>query len=403
MILRIAWRNIWRSRNRSLVIIGSIGLGIWAALFITAFYNGTMEQRIRSAIDTELAHVQLHHPAFRDDYDLQYRLPDGNDMIGALSRMKEIRAVTGRIIIQGMASSASGSAGVHIQGVMPGREKMVSTLHTYVREGNFLQEDGRHEIVVGRKLMKKLKLVPGSKMILTFNDATGNIASGAFRIAGVFETVNTPYDESEVFIHIREAGELAVMGRDLNEIAILLKADDLLDPVTTSLKRRWPAVGVQTWKEIDPEMELLVASFDTMMLVYMAIIMLALAFGIVNTMMMSVLERTREIGMLLSLGMNKARVFGMITLETILLVLAGCPAGILASAITIMITRKTGISLKMFSEAFSSFGYSDMVYPSLTMRQFVTMMALVVCTALVSAIFPARRALSLKPAEAIRK
>jgi ABC-type antimicrobial peptide transport system permease subunit len=140
-----------------------------------------------------------------------------------------------------------------------------------------------------------------------------------------------------------------------------------------------------------------------MMLVYMAIIMLALAFGIVNTMMMSVLERTREIGMLLSLGMNKARVFGMITFETLLLVLAGCPAGILASAITIMITRKTGISLKMFSEAFSSFGYSDMVYPSLTMRQFVTMMALVVCTALVSAIFPARRALSLKPAEAIRK
>ena len=403
MILRIAWRNIWRSRNRSLVIIGSMGLGLWAALFITAFYNGTMEQRIRSAIDMELSHIQVHHPQFRDDYDLQFRLPDGHRIVQEVGRMPEVDAVAGRIVVQGMASSASGSAGVRIQGVMPEQEKKVSRLYTQVREGNFLQEKGKHEVVLGKRLMKKLKLNPGSKMILTFNDATGNIASGAFRITGVFETVSTPFDESQVFIHVREASELTALGTELNELALRLKEDGLLDPAVLALKKRWPSLSVQTWKEIDPEMELLVASFDSMMLVYMAIIMLALAFGIVNTMMMSVLERTREIGMLLSLGMNKARVFGMITLETILLVLAGCPAGILAATVTIMITRKTGISLKMFSEAFSSFGYSDMVYPSLTMRQFVTMMIMVICTALVSAIFPARRALSLKPAEAIRK
>ena len=403
MILRIAWRNIWRSRNRSLVIIGSIGLGLWAALFLTAFYNGLVEQRIRSAVDTEIAHIQLHHPQFRADYDLQYRLPQGPQMLEEIARMPDVRTATGRVVLQGMASSASGSTGVEIQGVMPGREKTVSRLYTFVKDGNYLRDSGIHEILVGRRLLKKLKLEAGSKMVLTFNDAEGNIASGAFRVSGAYETVNAPYDESNVFIHIREARELSGLGTDLNEIALILRNENRLDTLAHALSSRWPETSVQTWEEIDPEMQLLVASFDSMMLVYMSIIMLALAFGIVNTMMMSVLERTRELGMLLSLGMNRLRVFAMITLETLFLVLAGCPAGILASVITIMITRKTGISLTKFSEVYSSFGYSDRVFPSLTLKQFFMMMALVVVTALVSAIFPSRRALSLKPAEAIRK
>jgi ABC-type lipoprotein release transport system permease subunit len=403
MILRIAWRNIWRSPNRSLVIIGSIGLGLWAALFLTAFYNGAVQQRIRSAIDTELAHIQLHHPAFREDYDLQFKLPDAGRMLDSIRQWPGVQAATGRIILQGMASSASGSTGVNIQGVMPGHEITVSRLFTFVREGRYLQDSGKHEILVGRKLMQKLKLQPGSKMVLTFNDASGNIASGAFRIAGVFETVNAPYDASQVFIHIREAADLSGLGTDMNQVAILLNDDGQVDAMTRELARRWPQTSVQSWKEISPEMQLLVVSFDRMILVYMGIIILALTFGIVNTMMMSVLERTREIGMLLSLGMNKARIFVMITLETLLLVLAGCPGGILAALLTIMGTRKSGINLAIFSETFSSFGYSTLIYPSLAARQFFIMMALVIFAALISALFPARRALSLKPADAVRK
>jgi ABC-type lipoprotein release transport system permease subunit len=403
MILRIAWRNIWRSRNRSLVIIGSIGLGLWAALFLTAFYNGAIEQRIRSAIDTEIAHIQVHHPKFREDFDLQYRLPEANRILDSVRGMTGVQAATGRIVLQGMASSASGSAGVNVQGVMPSREAKVSRLYAFVQEGNYLRDSGKHEILVGRKLMQKLKLQQGSKLVLTFNDVSGNIASGAFRIAGVYETVNTPYDASQVFIHVREAAELTGLGSDMNQVAILLKEDGQADAVARSLADRWPQNNVQTWKEISPEMQLLVVSFDRMILVYMGIIVLALTFGIVNTMMMSVLERTREIGMLLSLGMNKARVFAMITLETLLLVLAGCPGGIIASLLTIMVTRKSGINLEIFSDVFSSFGYSNLIFPSLSARQFLMMMALVVFSALVSAIFPARRALSLKPAEAVRK
>ena len=155
--------------------------------------------------------------------------------------------------------------------------------------------------------------------------------------------------------------------------------------------------------EISPELGLTISVGDQMVFIFMGIILLALAFGIVNTMMMSVLERTREIGMLLALGMNKFKIFMMILLETLFLIIAGCPVGILLAFVSIGITQRTGIDFSNFSEAYSSFGYSSIIYPSLTARQFGIIMLLVFITALFSALFPARRALKLNPAESLKK
>jgi ABC-type antimicrobial peptide transport system permease subunit len=155
--------------------------------------------------------------------------------------------------------------------------------------------------------------------------------------------------------------------------------------------------------ELQPELGLTISVGDQMVFIFMGIILLALAFGIVNTMMMAVLERTREIGMLLALGMNKFKIFVMILLETFFLILAGCPIGILLAFATIAISQKTGIDLSQFSQTYSSFGYNSIIYPSLTARQFGIVVLLVLITALFSALFPARRALKLNPAESLKK
>ena len=403
MLFKIAWRNIWRNKTRSIVILVAVAIGLWAGIFLMAFYNGMVEQRIRSAIETEISHIQLHHPDFRKDHNLSFYLPDGRQLVQSIQNEASVKVTGGRLIIYGMASSAAGSAGVKINGVMPETESELTKLAQKIVSGNYFSANAKNEILVGQKLAGKLKLELHSKTILTFTDREGNIASGAFRITGIFKTVNTPYDELNVFIRAEDAGILAGMPGELNEIALLLKKERDLDEITEMLSHKYSSIEIQNWEQISPEMQLLVTAMDQMMLVYMGIIMLALAFGIINTMLMSVLERTREIGMLISLGMNKFRIFGMILLETFFLVLAGCPAGIIPALLTIMYTRKNGIDLSVFSDTFSSFGYSNEVFPSLTIGQFGTVMLLVVVTALFSALFPARRALKLKPAEAIRK
>ena len=403
MLVKIAGRNIWRSRKRSLIIITAVSIGLWAGIFMMAFYNGMIEQRISSAIADELSHIQLHHPEFRKEYEIKYLLPQGKKILKTIAKDSQIKAVAGRIIIKGMIASASGSSGITINGVMPKEEQALTNLNEKIIKGNYFDPKKTNQIILSEKLRKKLKLNLNKKTILTFQDKQGNLASGAFRITATYKTINGPYDDSNVFVKITDIDSLAGIPNELNEIAVLLQSNQLLDEVQSKLNQKFPKTEIKNWMEISPELGLTISVGDQMVYIFMGIILLALAFGIINTMMMAVLERTREIGMLLALGMNKFKIFMMIVLETLFLILVGCPLGILLALATIAITQQTGIDFSQFSEAYSSFGYSSIIYPSLTARQFGIIMLLVFSTALFSALFPARKALQLNPAESLKK
>lgn len=403
MLVKIAGRNIWRSRKRSLIIITAVSIGLWAGIFMMAFYNGMIEQRISSAIADELSHIQLHHPEFRKEYEIKYLLPQGKKILKTIAKDSQIKAAAGRIIIKGMIASASGSSGITINGVMPKEEQALTNLNEKIIKGNYFDPKKTNQIILSEKLRKKLKLNLNKKTILTFQDKQGNLASGAFRITAIYKTINGPYDDSNVFVKITDIDSLAGIPNELNEIAVLLQSNQLLDEVQSKLNQKLPKTEIKNWMEISPELGLTISVGDQMVYIFMGIILLALAFGIINTMMMAVLERTREIGMLLALGMNKFKIFMMIVLETLFLILVGCPVGILLAFATIAITQQTGIDFSQFSEAYSSFGYSSIIYPSLTARQFGIIMLLVFSTALFSALFPARKALQLNPAESLKK
>lgn len=403
MLFRVSWKNIWRNKKRSLIIIAAVTIGIGSGIFLMAFYNGMVEQRVRSAIQNEVSHIQLHHPEFRKDHDIKYYLDNGSLTLKRIQANKNVKQAAGRVVIAGMIASASGSSGININGVMPAEENILTGLKNKLIDGIYFDSLKRNEILIGEKLLKKLQLKLRNKTIITFQDINGNIASAAFRISGIFKTVNTPYDENNVFVNISDVDSLAGIQGQYNEIALLLHSNNLLASTETELKRSFPGTEIKNWKEISPEIGLTVSVADQMVLIFMGIILLALAFGIINTMLMAILERTREIGMLLALGMNRLKIFIMVLTETVLLVLAGCPAGILIALTAISITNKTGITFEKFTEVYSSFGYENVIFPELTLRQFILSMLLVILTAIIASLFPAWRALRLKPAEAMRK
>lgn len=403
MLTKIAGRNIWRSKKRSLIIITAVSFGLWAGIFMTAFYNGVIEQRINTAISSELSHIQLHHPEFRKDYEIKYHLNDGKKRLLKIKQDSSVKAVSGRIIIKGMIASAAGSSGITINGVMPKEENNLTHLNNKIISGNYFSPKKTNEIILSERLRKKLKLNLNKKAILTFQDKEGNLASAAFRISGIYKTVNSPYDDSNVFVKLTDIDSLGGIQNEINEIAVLLKSSESLEESQSRLIKMFPKTDIQNWKKIAPELGYTVSVGDQTMFIFMGVIMLALGFGIVNTMMMAVLERTREIGMLMALGMNKFKIFIMILLETFFLILAGCPIGIAAALVTIAITQRTGIDFSEYSEVYSSFGYSSIFYPSLSAKQFVIMVILVIITAFVSALFPARKALQLNPAESLKK
>lgn len=404
MIIQMAWRNIWRNRIRSIVIVFSVAIGLFAGIASMSLQNGMMKSRVRAVIDTETGHLQIHHPEFKSDYDPGFFISPAVIHPDTIRTWPTVKSVTTRSVTQAMLSTPAGSTGIQVNGVIPGSESEVSGLNEKIREGTGFTGQRKNEILVGRKLADKMKLKMGSKLVLTFTDTADCLVAGAFRIAGIYETVNGPLDERNAYVHMRDLNELLGTGDAFHEIVIRLHRDEDMTAIQQELQTRYPGWQVESWKEISPETELMVNTLDYYIYIIIGIIMLALAFGIINTMLMAILERTREIGMMLALGMNRYKLYALLLLETLFLTITGTPFGIMLGWVMTQFFARKGINIAAVAgEAMSSFGFSSMVYPLFPYEQLPEILLIVVMTALIAAILPVMKSVRLQPVEALRK
>lgn len=403
MIFLLAWRNIWRNKARSLVIMGSIALGLFAGIAVLSLYKGMMTSRIRTVIDEELGHLQLHHPQFGEDYEPIYAIPDAGAVARRLKVMPGVAMVVSRSVAQGMLSTPTGSSGVLIRGIMPAEENSFTFLEQKIVEGRYLSDKKDGEIIIGSKLADKMKLKSGRKIVLTFTDTANGIVSGAFRISGIYRSSNSALDERIVFIQKYELNALHEYEGAVQEIAVKLQHDGALDTMMTWVKNANPALLVESWKELSPETDFMVKAVDDYSYIIMIIIMVALAFGILNTMLMAVMERSRELGMMMALGTGRLRMFALVMTETIMLTLLGAPIGLLAAWLTVGYYHGAGLDLTgMGEDMMRSFGFSTMVYPTFPSDKLAAVMLIVTATALLSGIMPALKVLHMRPVDAIR-
>lgn len=403
MLLQIAWKNIWRNKVRSLVILTAIALGIFAGVFNMAFYYGMVDQRIEAAISNEASHIQIHQNKYLSDPNLETYIPDAERIKSEIDTMSEVAHTSVRVLVNSMISSAETGSGIRIVGIVPDDEKEVTNIHTHLISGEYLTGISRNPIVVGQKLADKLKIKLRSKVVLTLQSVDGEMIYASFRVAGIYSTSNTMFDEMNAFVRKSDIRKLVGLGPTAgHEIAILLKSNESLDTVKEKLTADYPGLDIKTWKEILPEVGLVEQSMDLSMYVLMGIILFALLFGIINTMLMAVLERQKELGMLMAIGMNKRRVFSMIMLETVMLSIIGGIAGILIGGIITEISSHTGIDLSAVAKGYEYLGYDSIVYPVYKIDMIIKVTIMVLATGFIAALYPARKALKLRPAEAIR-
>jgi len=403
MILKIAWRNIWRRRGRSLVVISSVAVGLWAGVFVSAFYEGVINERIETVIESEVSHLQIHQKEFKEEMLAKLDIPRGVAIRDSLRSSPFIRAVSERLIAQGLIASANASSGVVINGIIPENESETTGLDEKLESGNYFETSIRNPIIISTRLAEKLKLSERSKLVITFQNSNGDITASAFRVVGLYKSINSGYDDINIFVRYQDL--LPLMGNDLtfHEIAVLLNDVNQVQPVILSLKERHPELLVESWMELSSGMGYIMEFMNTYLLIVVGIILLALIFGIINAMLMAILERTREIGMMKAIGMNNRQLFSMILIETVLLSLAGAPLGLGIGYLSIYYTGKVGVNLAFASEVYSQLGFSSMVYPTLHWEAYLNVAIMVVSMAIIAAVYPAMKALSLKPIDAIRK
>ena len=404
MILSVAWRNVWRNKTRSIIMITSIALGLVVGVFYMAFMQGMVDARIESATKSELAHIQIHAPHFLDNNETSLVINDAKQLTSEIQKTSGVKAVSYRLVAEPFVMAAHGTGGGRLVGVVPEMEKQVTDIAEHLIDGTYLEKSGRMPpVVIGEKLAKNLNLKVGSKINIQLVDLNGDLSSKGFRVGGIYKTSNTGFDEVYLFVNYDELqAQLGTATDVAHEIAILADGGDQADLLKPAIEKLAAGQEVKTWKELSPEMSLLTDSMDQYMYVFILIILLGLCFGIINTMLMAVLERTKEIGMLMAIGMNKRRIFSMIILESVMLTLTGGIFGIGLGALVTKFFETTPINLSMFSEGLESYGYAALVYTSLKPEMLVIISILVIITGLLSAIYPARKALKLNPAEATR-
>jgi len=403
-LLKISWRNIWRNPKRSLVMIFAIIIGLWAGIFVSSLMFGLLQARFETSIEQQFSHIQIHNPEFIKDRNLKYGVDKWESLSRELASDPMVKAFSGRTMANGMLATATLTRGVNIIGVDPEAEAMTTSLDGNIVEGSYFEEGGRNPILVGRALAEKTKLQERSRLVLTFQNIDGELVSASFRVAGIFQTANSMLDEMNVYLLPADLNGYVGHEKVIDEIALLAHDTDRLNEIRDTYLASYPGLTIRTWAELSPELSYIQELGQTMLLVILIIILFALAFGLVNTMLMSVYERIPELGMLMAVGMNRRRVFGMIMFETAFLTFLGAFGGMILGVISNMITGRTGLDLAVVGgESLKDFGYPTMVYPNLGSEFYIMLTGLVIIMVFITAIFPAVKALRLKPAEAVRK
>jgi ABC-type lipoprotein release transport system permease subunit len=406
MIVNLAWKNIWRNKTRSFVILCAIAIGLFAGTYLSAFMTGWIMDTIKADINTNLSHVQIHDSTFLQNGDISafFDKPAAEQTFASSGINGKMNY---RLKINGMLASANNAVGITAKGVFAETETAVSDIASQIPDslGAFLPDESRMPVVISEKTAKKLKVRLKSKIVFTFSDIDGTMQSLAFRVCGIFHTSNSLFDEANIFVRYGDIFPATGLPENaVHEAAVLLPDIETCIQDLPKIESLFPSLKVQDWSELNPMLSMSLKWADMMGLIIIGIFLFALAFGIVNTMLMAVLERTRELGMLGAIGMSKRKIFSMIMLETALLTFVGSIVGILFAIVLILFSMHNGLDLTpLIGNDFEDFGgFSSIIYPVLNLEMILEIVGMVILTGILSAIYPARKALKLKALAAIR-
>jgi ABC-type lipoprotein release transport system permease subunit len=401
--LRLAWRNLWRNHRRTLIMLAAVVVGVWAMIFLTAFTRGMVDQMVRDGIRALPGHVQIHDPAFRDDPSVAHLMAPPDATLRSVLDRPPVVAWASRVRVPAVVSSERNTRGLTLIGVDPRRERLLSFVASDIAKGRFLDSPQDDGIVLGRKLVERLETGPGKRVVVMTQNPANQIVDRGFRIVGIFDASIEAQEDAFAFVGETTLQRLLGVGERVSEIAVL--GSDYRDVEGL----RWavaaaagPGLAVESWRTLDPYLSSMLGMMDGFILVWIVVVFLALGFGLVNTLVMAVFERVREIGLMLALGMTPRQILAQILAESALLLALGLLAGDVLAWATILPLRG-GVDLSIVGQGMQLWGASSVLYPSLRLADVFLADSVVLVLGLVASLSPAWRASRYEPVLAITK
>ena len=404
MLVGLAWRNIWRQPHRTALSLGSIAIAGTITVFLLALQQGaygTMKESVLKLMD---GFAQLQPPGYADDPDIRKSISDYGPLIADLVALPGVTAATPRAASYAILSNGPQSYGAAIIGIDPASEAKVSNLGSTVTAGRYLQPGDENAAVVGAGLARNLKLKPGDSLTMLGSAQDGSIAANILKVAGIFSTGSPDLDRQVVEMPLARFQQDFAMSGSVNLIAVSGERLSDINAAIPSLARiaRKHDLVARDWTQLQPALHdaiLLDGSFSALLYVSLVIIVV---FIILNTLLMSVLERTREFGMLMAIGMKPRQIGRMVWLELLFLAGTGAVIGIAAgSAITAWATRQ-GIPFPGAEALFSQWNMPSTLYPQLSLLSATAGPLAILVSVAIAGLIPYARVRRLEPVTAMR-
>ncbi|MBI5645589.1 MAG: ABC transporter permease [Ignavibacteriae bacterium] len=400
MLLRIAWRNLWRNKRRSGIVLASVIVGLIAIILDESVVTGFVNQMLENQIGAHVTHVLIHRKGFRENMLVDRTIPDPAALLARLDTMHGVKAFDTRVVSFGLASSAENSSGAMIVGVGP-REDELTTIASSIVEGQYVDADGGG-ILIGKKLAEKLNVTLGEKIVLMASARDGSVANAMYRVCGLYSSFSSEFEKTYVYITRGDAQAMLGIGDAVHEIAVRVEDPSRVASIAAVLRVGTdPRTECLSYEEILPLLVSQVEMYKNMMWFIYLIVGAAMVFGIVNAMLMSVFERIREFGVLLATGMSTGTLFRLVLLEALLLGLVGTALGMGAGLAVYARLAATGLDLAVFAEGMTAWGIGTVITPELSYTTVLRQALVVPLLCMLAALYPAWKAVRLQPVQAI--
>ncbi len=401
-LFSMAWRNIWRNTRRTVITVAAVVFAATIAIFMWCIAIGEHEQMINDALTLYPGHIQIHARGYWEDKTIYNSAAPPEALIASLSADPRVTAVTTRLTVDALISSDTNTSGVALVGVDPVRE--FSDVKDKIIEGGFIDHGGPDSIVIGQSLAKNLNCGVGDRLVILTQAYDGSIAARFFTVSGIFRTGSMEFDRAMAFVDIGAADELLSMYGQVTEVSLLLKTDrdakDLTEEIGGALDPE--TYEVMAWQQLIPDLVQFVELDNIFGYIYYLMILVVVIFGIMNTILMAVMERYREFGVIMALGTKPKHIVALILIESALIALVGIAIGdAIGFGISYYYTQ-VPMDLSAYAKSMESFGINPLLYAKMYPFVFYITDLIILSATILSAVYPAVKASRLEPVRALR-
>lgn len=403
--LRLAWRNLWRHPRRTWLTIGAMVFSNAILVFMISLQFGMYELMINNTLQAFTGHLQVQAPGYKDDHKIRQVVPDANDLAAKLRDELGLETIAVRSAAFTLLSSDDRSYGVEVFGVDPMFEPKVSSIPGLIAEGRFFDDRSAQEIVLGSVLARNLKVALGDELTLLGSARDGSFAAAVAEVVGIFDSGVTEFDRRIAELPIGFFDDVFFMDGAAHSIVISTPGLSVVEEYRRRTEALLPPneqLVVHDWDALQPGLKQAIQADMSSAFFMYGVLIILVAFSVMNTQLMSVLERTHEFGVIMSLGLTPGRLGRLVMLETSLMGIAGLMFGALAGALITLWFTYNGFSYPGMDQMAATFNLPSRFYPRVTLLSMSLGPAIVYLGSVSSALYPALRLLWLQPVEAMR-